>query len=307
MEADYPEEVQRAEFFQELVDRLEATPGVQNAAATISLPGMFGYQNNYSLQDKPLVEDSEQLGTHWVASTPEYFDTMEISLLEGRLFDERDRPDTQPVVVIDQAFAQENWPGESPLGKQVRLGRNSDPNSEWMSVIGVVSNSHHDQVDEEVKYTVFQPVLQQPARFMTVVIRTESDPMAFGNTFRETLRGLDPNLPIYWLRTVEQWIAIGMFTANIISTLFAIFAFVGILLAAAGIYGVLAYSVSQRTREIGVRRALGALDKRILGMVLKESIWQLTIGLSAGLILGLVFSFGLSRFWVLMSSPKMTN
>ncbi|MEE8118887.1 MAG: FtsX-like permease family protein, partial [Gammaproteobacteria bacterium] len=230
---------------------------------------------------------------------PEYFDLMQIKLLAGRLFDSRDNAESQPVVIIDQDFVDKQWPGESAIGKQVRIGVAPNPVSGWLTVVGVVSNTHHDQVDNPELPTMFQPISQRPARFMTVMARTDGPPMSYGNTMREVVQSVDPNLPIYWLRTVEDWIAIGMFTANILSTLFAIFALVGVLLAAAGIYGVLAYSVSQRTREIGVRRALGALDGRILGMVLRQSVWQLGIGMSVGLVLGLLVSYALSRVWVL--------
>jgi ABC-type antimicrobial peptide transport system permease subunit len=158
----------------------------------------------------------------------------------------------------------------------------------------VVANVLLDQLDDPVRPSAFAPLAQDPQRFLTVAVHTRGEPMAFAQTLRETVRSIDQDIPVYWVRTLDNWIWAGNFTSRIVSALFGVFAFIAVVLSAAGIYSVLAYSVSQRTREIGVRRAMGAVDGRIINMILGQGAMQLVIGLGTGLLCAIGFAQFLS-------------
>jgi ABC-type antimicrobial peptide transport system permease subunit len=160
----------------------------------------------------------------------------------------------------------------------------------WRTVIGVTANVSLDRLDDPDRPSAFAPLVQVPQRFLTVAVHTRSEPMAVAQTLREAVQQIDKDIPVYWVRTLDSWIWAGNFTSRIVSALFGIFAVIAVVLSAAGIYSVLAYSVSQRTREIGVRRALGAVDGRILNMVLGQGAWQLGIGLATGFICAIGFA-----------------
>src|SRR4029079_13577974 len=155
--------------------------------------------------------------------------------------------------------------------------------------VGVVSNVLQQDADQKQSPGVYFPLSQDPSRFISIALRTEGVPGKYAEALRKTVEKLDPDLPVYWLRTLEEWIQINRFGSNFLASLFGIFAFVAIALAAAGQYAVLAYTVSQRTKEIGLRRALGALDQKIINLFLNQGLRQLAIALIIGLPLSLIF------------------
>jgi hypothetical protein len=220
---------------------------------------------------------------------------LDLDLLSGRWFDARERAESEPVVVIDRLFANTVFPDGDPIGQQLLLGNPDDENSRWHTVIGVAERTTLDELDDPELPSVFVPLVQVPQRYLTVASHPRGgEPLAFSQALREAVREIDPDIPVYWVRTLDDWIWAGNFTSRIVSTLFGIFAFVAVALSAAGIYSVLAYSVSQRTREIGVRRALGALDGRILNMIFRQGVTQLAVGLAAGLVFAIGFAHLLS-------------
>lgn len=289
-EAQYPDGESQYRFFEELTERLNADPGVLGATVAYAYPGMDAWTTSYYTHDVDNPEEIELPFVNYAGVMHNYAEVLGLELLRGRWFDARERAGSEPVVIIDQRFAESAFPGVDPVGRQVYLGDPTSKDSGWHTVIGVTGLTALDELDGEDRPSAFLPLVRIPQRFLTVAVHVRGDPMAFAQSLRETVRAVDPDIPVYWVRTLEAWIWTGHFTARIISTLFGIFACIAVALSAAGIYSVLAYAVSQRTREIGVRRALGALDGRILNMILGQGAWQLGIGLAVGLGCAVLFA-----------------
>jgi len=290
-EEQYPTPESRDRFFEQLTSKLAREPGVEQATVATSLPGMQEYYTKFAVTGEGDLDEQYEHGEwmNWAATTPGYFDLLKIPLLRGRVYDQRDRADTEPVAVVTRSFAEKAWPGGDAVGRQVALNYSDDP-KQLRTVIGVVDDVHLSQADDQDRGAIFLPMSQNPMRFATAAVRTAGDPLAFGSTMRATVQAQDPDTPVYWLRTLDYWVANGGQTDRLVAVHFQIFGAIALLLAAVGMYGVLAYSVAQRTREIGVRRALGAGDGRILRNMARQTLWQLAIGLGVGLVLAAGFA-----------------
>jgi predicted permease len=224
----------------------------------------------------------------------DYFASMGIPLIEGRNFDASDDADAPLVVIVDRDFAERYWPNESPIGKRLHMG-SSDSNP-WHAVVGLVGAvKDRDLGTEDDRGTVYFPLKPAPLNNLNLVIRAAGSEASLGNMVRKTILELDPELPLYDMKMMEMRLADSLVRRKAPMTLLAIFAGVALLLSALGIYGVLAYSVSQRTREIGIRMALGAEPIRIL----KQVLWQGARLVVLGLMVGAAGAFWLTR---LMSS-----
>ena len=294
-ESVYPTDADRLRFIERLQQELEAVPGVSSAALSTSLPTMdMGYYQYHAEGDELPADNAYPAAwAAWV--TPSYFETFRFAPLQGRLFGTQDGADGVRVALVDQRFAQRQWPGESALGKRIRIAPTL-ADSQFATVIGVLPDTLQGEMDSDLRATVFLPMAQEPATFMSFAVRTDGDPYALADAVRAAVQRVDPDLPVYWLRTMDDWLDIAMWDSRLLANLFGIFAVFALVLAVSGIYAVLAYAVSQRTREIGVRRALGARDPGILRMVLAQGGVQLGIGLGAGLLLALGFGKVLSNF-----------
>ncbi|MGH8195570.1 MAG: ADOP family duplicated permease, partial [Woeseiaceae bacterium] len=287
----YPDIASRLRFFDRLVERLQADPQVLGATAAWSYPGIDGWLRPYRTRRMEVPESGHLPWTNYAGVMNNYADMLGIELVRGRWFDSRDRADSEPVAVVDQGFAREVFPPHiDPIGQQIMIGAPDDETARWRTIIGVSEELLLDQLDDPHHPATFVPLAQAPSGLLTVAVRTRGEPLAFSQTLHETVFEIDRDIPVYAIRTLDNRIWAGNFTSQLVSVLFGIFAIIAVVLAAAGIYGVLAYSVSRRTREIGVRRALGAVDGRILNMVLRQAVLQFGVGLGIGLLCAVGFA-----------------
>jgi predicted permease len=294
-EADYPTEDNRRLFFDRLLERLEALPGARAAALTTNLPMMGSGGAPFAVEGESYVVDQDYPGSPRSFITPNFFDTFGAEIREGRDFSLQDRSGAVPVAIVNQSFARLYFEGESAVGKRIRLGR-SGSELPWLSIVGVVPDFHiggntggigNDQIPTEMIYT---PIEQGSFRFLSIAVKTAGDPLAMAPQVRDVVAGLDPNLPIYWAYSMDQVIENQTWAFGLFGTLFGIFGAVALFMAAVGLYGVMAFSVSRRTQEMGIRMALGAYGKDIVRIVLKKGFVQLGVGMAIGLGLGVALS-----------------
>jgi len=278
----YLEKEEQSRFWDSLVTRIQSQPGIDSAAVTNSLPGHGTGDGPVSIEGRDYGDNSTKPFVNHLTASPSYFEIFRIAPIQGRLFDSRDRSDTLPVIVINEFMARKMFPEESPLGKRIKFDLAEEPT--WYTVIGVVPDIVMDE-DGQIDEGAYLSVLQRPERFMSIAVRGQGDPRSLIGAVRTALAQTDPDLALYWLRTFDESRVIRTAGFRIIGTMFAVFAGVALVLAAAGLFGVLAFHVGQRTREIGVRRALGADDGRILRMVMRASGVQILLGVAIGMTL----------------------
>jgi len=278
----YPEDEEQVRFWDTLLTRVQAQPGIQSAAVTNALPGHGTSDGPVSVEGRDYGDTSTKPFVNYLTVSPSYFDTFRLAPTRGRLFDGRDTMGSMSVIVINEFMARSMFPDESPIGK--RISFDLDEEKIWYTIVGVVPNVVMDN-DGAITEGAYISVLQHPERFLNIVVRGEGDPRGLVGPIRTALAQTDPDLALYWLRTFDESRMIRTAGFRIIGTMFAAFSGVALVLAAAGLFGVLAFHVGQRTREIGVRRALGAGDSRILRMVMRASGVQILLGVGIGMTL----------------------
>jgi putative ABC transport system permease protein len=283
----YPEPAQQWAFHQQVVERVQALPGVQAASVVLALPhsGNFGTTTFIPL-DRPIPPRGQEPRAQSNRADPYYFRAMDIPLLRGRVFTEQDRMDTQPVVVINQAMAERYWPGQDPIDKGIRL----PDNNLTARVAGVVGNIKHNSLDEPTEAQIYLAYAQVPHIFATLVARTTGDPLAAANAVKQAVWSVDKDQPVWKVRTMEFLLQRAVSGSRFMMRLLAVFAGLALLLATVGIYGVISYSVSQRTHEIGVRMALGAGRRDIVRLVVGHGLVLILIGTAAGIVTALALT-----------------
>ncbi len=291
-ESNYPNGAEQARFFDRLTARLRDEAGVVDAAAGSALPGYYSLTREV-LAEGETAGDAALPRVQFGAVDAHWLDTFGVRLLEGRGFDARDRADAPAVAIVDAKFAERFGQGRSVLGRRFRLDPR-DAASPTFSVIGVTPTILLDAPNDVRRPAVLVPLLQQPGRFAYLAVRTRAAPAAFATRLADDVRAVDADTPAYWVRTYEDILRVASFGHRVVARLFLIFGAIGLLLAAAGLYGVVAYAVGQQTREIGVRRALGASARAILVRVLARSGVQVVLGLGIGLALGLPLALQLA-------------
>jgi len=287
---DFPTGADQVRFFERVVERLRADPDVLAASAATALPGTAaGARELIGAAGAP--KPAEGYRSALVGHVDDHFaDTYGLKLTAGRFLDARDQADSAPVVVIDARLAATLWPDRDPLGQVLQVNPQRGADSQAMTVVGVTTAIHLEDADDPVLPTMLVPLRQHPTRFATIALRTRGDAAAFAPRLAEAVRAEHADTPVYWLRTQQQAIDMGMVGPLILTQIFGAVGLLALGLAAAGLYGVLAFSVEQRTREIGIRRAIGASSRGIVANVSRRLLWQVGLGLGIGVLLGLPWS-----------------
>jgi putative ABC transport system permease protein len=297
-----------AVFHQRLLDRVRAIAGVQSAGVARYLPlSNSDASLNFQIQFQPVAIQADQPRAKYRAASSGYFQAMRISLIQGRYFDESDGARTPRVAIVNEAAARQFWRNDDPIGKRISPG--IDPDN-WYTIVGIVGDVKHAGLDTQINPEVYYHYLQVPAEVMnyvegtmTLVARTSADPSAMAGPIRSELLALDLNQPVFNVRTMDDLVRGSVAQQRFRAALLTVFSGLALVLAALGLYGVIAHSVNQRTNELGVRRALGAQTNDLLRLVVGHGMRLALIGLGIGLVLAICAAkliskllFGVNQF-----------
>jgi putative ABC transport system permease protein len=301
-EAKYPKEADRLAFFDQLLERLASQPDVTAAALTSSLPAHGSGLWQYRLEGGSYPTERDLPSARAAMVSTGFFKVFGAKPLAGRDFGRLDRLGSLPVILVNQSFAAKVWPGEDPLGKRIRLKEELDEKAPpWRTVIGVVPDLQMEGIgsNDGKPEGFYLPLAQRCAGFVSLAVRTRtSNPLALTPVVRQQINAIDRDQPIYFVYSMQEVMANDRFFPNLFGSLFAIFGVAALLLASVGIYGVIAFSVHQRTQEIGIRMALGAQRRSVLNMILSQGMRQLLAGLAAGLVAAFFASRLLATFLI---------
>jgi predicted permease len=280
--AGYSEE-RGVSFQSRLLEDVSALPGVVAASFTAHPqlgPGYLGDGRVYVEGEAPMPDERRPV-VYYDKVAPRYFETMGTPLLSGRDFTDRDRTGTTPVAIVNRTFAQSSTQSESPIGKRFRLSGGVAP---WIEIIGVVADGKYQSLGEPPQRHVYLPSLQNFHSATTLVLHTSGNPHGYVQMVRSIVQKIDPDLPVTDVRTMNEHLAFAMYPARTSALLFTISGALGLLLAMIGVYGLLTFVVRQRTREVGIRLALGARSHDVVRLVVRKSAWLLAFGLGLGLV-----------------------
>jgi putative ABC transport system permease protein len=276
----------RNRFGPQLAEQIASVPGVESAAVTFIDPFIWsGFSRGFTLEGHAAVSTAEQDSVYYQEVGPNYFHTMGIPLLSGRDFSMRDSQDAPHVVMVSEAFARRFWPGENAIGKRIKYGPPNSPQP-WMQVVGVVGNIKFASLrqDPNAEPVFYGPLLQSEATMnMSVIVRTRPAPESMIAPLRSAIQKIDPEIPVYNVATIADRMHEDSAETRSYTLLMSLFALLALSLAAIGIYGVMAYAVTRRVHEIGIRLALGAQQKDVLRLVLGRGLWIALAGVAFGL------------------------
>jgi predicted permease len=289
----YPDAAHRTEFLRKLVDQVKSLPGVSYAAVTNLIPLAGEGNNNIIRAEGNIAPELESPIANRRLISEDYFQTMGIALTRGRFFEEADRP--RKVAILSEATARRLWPDQDPIGKRMRMGAAEQP---LLEVIGVVADVRSDGLNKAPSLTAY---MFNNQRDMALLVRTAMDPASIGGAVRGIIRSLDAEMPVPEFRTMQQIVSKSVGERRFQLTLVLLFSAIALVLASLGIYGVVAYSVAQRKNEMGIRIALGASPANLQGLILRQGLTPVAIGLGVGvagaLVIGRILSgllFGIS-------------
>jgi predicted permease len=271
------------EFQRRALEAVAALPGVRLAAFGTRVPLGFGGNSSTTIAVEGYVpREKEEIVINYTSVGPKYFETMGIPVREGREYADTDTPNAQSVIVINEAMAKRYWPKGGALGGQIRLGGKN-----LAVVLGVVADSKYSSINERPLPQLFFPLARGEASTLRMFVRTNGDPGPMVAEVRNAIRGIDATLPLYDARTLHEHMQVAVFAQKMAANLLGAMGVLALLLAAIGLYGVMAYAVSQRTQELGIRLALGASPGSLLNMIVGQGMKLTTIGLTIGLIVAL--------------------
>jgi putative ABC transport system permease protein len=291
----YPDEQHRVNFYEQLMDRLQNLPGVQKAGAINYVPmGRSNTSSNFRIADQPAPPKGKEPLADFQVVTRQYFEAIGTPLLQGRTFTDQDKKESPRVLVINERLAKRYFPAGDALGKRLIFNDEDGP----VEIVGVAADVKNEDLEDEPNLTVYVPYNQQPWWSMAVIVRTDAEPTQIASAVRNEVRAIDQELPVYNVRTMQQVIDESVSPKRLATFMLGFFAFAALILAAIGIYAVMAYSVTSRTHEIGIRMALGAQPRDILRLVVGHGLFLTLIGVG----LGLLGAYGLTRVMTEMLS-----
>jgi predicted permease len=299
----YPTPEQRRVFYERLDQRLAGLAGVDAATIATEAPLGGGFRRLLAMDGREIQKGDQAPGVTQVTIGPRYFQTLGINVVRGRAFDQLDGTAGHDVVIVNQRFAAMHFGNGDPLGRRIKLTVDGPqpPGAAppaWVTVVGVAPTIRQQMLpgDDTPDAVAYLPLRAQPPSFAMLMLRAQRDAASLTTLVREQVRAIDPDLPLYDIQTLDQRLARNRWAFRVFGTMFAIFAAIALALSAVGLYAVTAYSVAQRTQEIGVRMALGAQAAQVLWLILRRSIGQMAIGLT----LGVAGAFGVSKLLATM-------
>jgi putative ABC transport system permease protein len=283
-EVRYPTEKQ-SPFYRDLVQRVRSLPGVQSATAVVPLP-LSGdqFRISFEIDGKPVAKGEQPSADVFIVGDS-YFKTLGVPMIKGREFNERDVQKAPGVVIVNQAFAKKYFPGEDPVGKRIKPGiSTTDEDTEFKEIVGLVADVRNRNLQSELRPGYFLPQAQVPFNQMTMVVRTTGDPHNLATAVTNEVHSMDSELPVFSIKTMDEYISATVAAPRFNTTLLGIFASVALILTIVGLYGVMSYSVAQRTNEIGIRMALGAQTRDVVRLIISQGFKLVLLGLGIGLV-----------------------
>ena len=294
-ETVYRDSVAQIRFYDELFRRLGDVQGVEAFSLGTALPALGADMQPFAIEGKAYAKDTDYPDTHYIAAYPNYFRTFNVQV-RGRDFAASDTRTSEPVALVSQSLVTKFFGGQDPIGRRIRLG-GPQATDAWRTIVGVVPDMWNNGVgngnDNESPQGVYVPFTQAPTRFVSIVARSRGNPAALTAPVRAAVGGIDPDIPVYFVRTLQEGIDAQTWFYRVFGALFGVMGIVALVLAAVGLYGVMSFNVARRTREMGVRMALGAQPADVIRMVLTQGAVQLVVGLLLGSVLAFLLSLGL--------------
>src|SRR5215469_1556395 len=305
----------QSSFYQNLLRKMQESPEAEAAALTSSLPFDGSDSMRFVVEGHPVSKPAAQPSSGYFVVSPGYFKALHIPILQGREFTSSDGPRASPVAIVDAAFARRYFPDQNPVGRHLLIDSAGRPGEKWSEIVGVVGDVNEILGQERPRPHIFEPFLAHPQGDMSVVIRTHGAPTAFSDSLRHAIWAVDSAQAISKVKTMDRVIADSGQGDNIMSELMGGFAFIALVMAAAGIYGVLSYLVAQRTHEIGIRMALGAERRKVLRLIMRNGGVLIAIGVGVGglvsvalpQVVGAVMSgLGILEWGILVAGTTLT-
>jgi putative ABC transport system permease protein len=272
----------RLPFYAELLSRLRALPGVTHAAFAFSLPiDGSNWNSIFIVADKPVPPRAQLPSAAFTPVSDGYFETMGMRLVRGRYFDQTETATSAKVTIVNESLARRLWPGEEAVGKRLKQGWPETP-SAWREVVGVVGDVKFNGVTADTPMQAYLPLVHEPSRSLAIVARAAGDPAALVPAIEGVVQQVNKDLPLFEMRTMDEMLGTSIARQRMSMMVFVVFAVVALTLASVGLYGVVAHGVTERTHEIGVRIALGAEQRHVLGLVVRQGLSMALLGTAIG-------------------------